>query len=100
MLSAVRRGGGGMKWDAEGTSKVKKRGTTERTGEVSSKKLHGQFLMETDEIASESSWSWLRTGYLKKETEGFLVAAQSLALRVNAINAKMVKSKQNSLCRL
>ena len=89
-----------MKWDAEGTSEIKRRGTTERTEEVSSKKLHGQFLMETDEIASESSWSWLRTGYLKKDTEGFLVGAQSQALRINAIKAKMVKSKENSLCRL
>ena len=37
--------------------------------------------METEEIASENSWPWLRTGYLKKEMEGLLVACQSQALR-------------------
>ena len=47
----------------------------ERTEEV--KKLHGQFLMEIDEIASENCWSWSRTGYLKKETEVLLRAAQT-----------------------
>ena len=68
-----------------------------RTEEVRSKKLHGQFMMEMDEIASENSWSWLRTGYLKKETEGLLVAAQNQALRTNAIKAKIDKSQENSL---
>ena len=47
----------------------------EKTEEV--KKLHGQFLMEMDEIACENCWSWFRTGYLKKETEVLLRAAQS-----------------------
>ena len=56
--------------------------------------------MEMDEIASENSWSWLKTGYLKKETEGLLVAAQSQTLRTNAIKAKIDKSQENSLCRL
>lgn len=65
---------------------------------VRSKNLHGQFLMEIDEIAIENSWSWLRTGYLKKEPEGLLVAAQSQALRTNAIKAKINKSQENSLC--
>ena len=56
---------------------MKRRKLRERIEEVRSKKLHGQFLMEMDEIASENSWSWLKTGYLKNETEGLLVAAQS-----------------------
>ena len=87
-----------MKRDGEGASEIKRRRTRERTKEMRSKTLHGQFLMETDEIASESNWSWLRTGYLKKETEGFLVAAQSQAPGGNAIKAKIVTSKDNSLC--
>ena len=33
----------------------------ERTEEV--KKLHGQFLMEMDDISSENCWSWFRIGY-------------------------------------
>ena len=89
-----------MKWDGERVSEMKRQRTGERTDEVRSKKLLEQFLMKMDEIASESSWSWLRTGFLKKETEGFLVATQSQALEVNAIKAKIVKSQENSRCRL
>ena len=57
--------------------------------------------MEMDEIDSENNGrSWLRRGYLKKETKGLLVAAQSKALRTNAIKVKIDKSQGNSLCRL
>ena len=90
-----------MKWDAEGTREIKRRRTRERMEKVRSKKLLGQFLMETDEKAMRTAGrSWLRTGYRKKETEGFLAAAQSQALGVNAIKAKMVKSRENLLCHL
>ena len=63
-----------MKWDVEECNEIKRRKLRERTEGVSRKKLHGQFLMEMDEIAGENSCSWLRTGYLKKEREGLLVA--------------------------
>ena len=43
---------------------------------------------------------YLRTTYLKKEKEGFLVAAQSQALGVNAIEAKIVQSQGTSRCSL
>ena len=67
-----------IKWDAEGTREIKRRRTRERMEKLRSKKLLGQFLMETDEKAMRTAGrSWLRTGYLKKETVGFLVAAQS-----------------------
>ena len=97
MLSAAR---GNVKWDCEYSNEINRRKLRERIKEVRSKKLHGQFLMEMDEIASENSWSWLKTGYLKKETEGLLVAAQSQTLRTNAIKAEIDKSQENSLCRL
>lgn len=48
-----------------------------REGTEEVKKLHGQFLMEMDDISSENCWSWFRIGYLKIETEVFLRAAQS-----------------------
>ena len=62
-----------------------------------SKKLDGQFLRDMDKKAGRS---WLRKGYLKKETEGFLVAAQSQGLRLNAIKAKIAQSQESLLCRL
>ena len=97
MLSAAR---GNMKWDGDESNEIKRRKVRERTEEVRCKKLHGQFLMEMDESASENSWSWLRTGYLKKETEGLLVAAHIQALRTNAIKGKIDKSQEKSLRRL
>ena len=42
----------------------------------------------------KNSWLWLRKGYLKKETEGLLLAAQDQALRTRWI------MKYSSLARL
>ena len=42
---------------------------------------------------------WLRKGYLKKETEYFLIAAQNTAIRTNHIKAKIDKTQQNSKCK-
>ena len=47
------------------------------------KPLHGAFVRDGEEIAVES-WRWLRNGYLKKETEGTICAAQEQALRTNS----------------
>lgn len=96
MLSASKGGVVDMKGDGLEAEKIKRWKVRERMEGVRSKNLHGQFLMEIDEIATENSW--LRTGYLKKEPEGLLVAAQSQALRTNAIKAKINKSQENSLC--
>ena len=45
------------------------------------KALHGEFIQQTTYVAGEESWRWLRNGYLKKETEGLILAAQEQALR-------------------
>jgi len=39
------------------------------------KPLHGQLLTQTREVDDSKSWAWLASDNLKKETEGFLVAA-------------------------
>ena len=50
------------------------------------KVLHSQYLNDTDEKTDcEITWNWLKNGYLKKETEGFIMAAQDQAIRTNAI---------------
>jgi len=48
------------------------------------KPLHGQLLRQSREVADSKSWAWLASGNLKKETEGFLMAAQDHVLRTNA----------------
>ena len=61
------------------------------------KLLHGQFRKATEEVRSKRSWDWLKKGYLKKETESTIVAAQDQALCTrNLRNAKNVKS----ICRV
>ena len=61
------------------------------------KPLHGQFRKATEEVGRKTSWDWLKKGYLKKETESTIVAAQDQALCTrNLRNAKNVKS----ICRV
>ena len=64
------------------------------------KPLHGQFLPQTEEIRDDDTWDWLRKGELKKETEGMITVAQDLALRTNAIKAKVEKQNLSPLCRM
>ena len=66
-----------------------------------SRALHGQYLKDMEGKADiEKAWSSLRNGDLKKETEGFLLAAQDQALRTNAIKAKIEKATDDSKYRL
>jgi hypothetical protein len=39
-----------------------------------------------------NTWNWLTNGELKKETEGFILAAQDQALRTNVIKVKIDKT--------
>ena len=49
------------------------------------KQLQGKFIRETEEVRSKETWRWIRQGYLKKETEGLIFAAQEQAPRTNWI---------------
>jgi len=51
-------------------------------------------------IADLKSWAWLTAGGLKKETEGFLMAAQDQALQTNAIKVKIDKHEGEPMCRM
>ena len=65
------------------------------------KSLHGQYPNDTDgKTDFEIICNWLKNGYLKKETEGFIMAAQYQAIRTNAIKARIDKTSSNSKCRL
>ena len=52
--------------------------------------MHGQYLRDIkDKTDNVIKWNFLKNGELKKETEGFLTAAQDQALRTNAIKTKI-----------
>ena len=51
-------------------------------------------------MMDSESWAWLRKGYLKKETEGLIVAAQDQALRTNWIKKNIDKQNISEKCRM
>ena len=66
-----------------------------------SKPLYCRYFQDIkDKTDNDITWSWLKNGELKEETEGFLIAAQDQALRTNAIKAKIDKVTENSKYRL
>ena len=55
----------------------------------------GERMKDVDQegyIAHKFSGKWIRNGFLKKETEGMLFAAQKQALRTNSIEDKQITS--------
>ena len=49
------------------------------------KSLHGEFPKSVVDFADCVLWQWLRSGYVKKNTEAIIVAAQDQTLRTNWI---------------
>ena len=64
------------------------------------KALGGAFVQQISDDAEEESWRWLRNGFLKKETDGLILAAQEQSLRTNSINCSIDKTSETPLCRL
>ena len=60
------------------------------------KQLHGHF--KRLNISHDKTWTWLRKGNFKRETEYLLMAAQNSAIRTNHIKATIDKTQQNSKC--
>ena len=64
------------------------------------KQFYGCFKRLINIISHEKTWTWLRKGNFKRETESLLIAAQNNAVRTNHINARIDKMQQNRKCRL
>ena len=73
---------------------------TTRKQKLEEKQLYGCFKRLINNISHQKTWTWLRKGNLKKETESLLIAAQDNAIRTNHIKARIDKTQQNSKCRL
>ena len=89
-------------WEAaiESKNDFKKRKKHERQNNWKAKTLHGQFIRQTENLADEQQWMWLKDGTLKRETETLIMAAQEQAIRTNLIKAKIDKTQQESKCRM
>ena len=48
-------------------------------------------MTKTDEVRSQVTWNWLKTGTLNNQTEGMLMAAKNQALRTNNIMSNAEK---------
>ena len=64
------------------------------------KQLYGRFKRLINYISHDKTWTWLRKGNFKRETESLLRAALNNAVRTNHIKARIDKTQQNSKCRL
>ena len=64
------------------------------------KQFYGHFKQQINEISFEKTWTWLRKGNFKRETESLLIAAQNNALRTNQIKVRKDKTQQNTKSRL
>ena len=63
------------------------------------KPLHGRFRKVTEEVRNKSSWEWLKKGYLKKETEGTIVAIQDQVLCTSNLRSAVYGENVESICR-
>ena len=55
--------------------KYQKRRQEKKIRNWKEKALHGEFVRETVDVFEEDTWRWLRNGFVKKETEGLILAA-------------------------
>ena len=63
-------------------------------------KLHGKFKREKEEVRSQETWGWIRKGYLKKEKEEFIFAAQEQHLKTNWIRKNIDGQEESEQCKM
>ena len=64
------------------------------------KQLYERFKRLTNNISLEKTWTWLRKGNFKRETESLLIATRNNVVRIKHIKAGIDKTQQNSEYRL
>ena len=82
-------------------TEFKKEMKKQRVDRWQQKALHGQYIRDIEgKVNKEDTAGWLRSGRLKKETEGLIVAAQDQVLSTNAIKVKIYNQSGSPMCRL
>ena len=79
---------------------IDNRMTKTRKHKWEGKQLHGRFQQLINNISHRKTWTWLRKGNLKRETECLRRATQNSAIRTIHIKARIDKTQENSKCRL
>ena len=74
--------------------------TITRKQKCEGKQLYGRFKRLINNISHEKTWTWLRKGNIKRETDSLQIAAQNKAIRTNHIKERIYKMQQSSKCRL
>ena len=64
------------------------------------KQLYGRFKWLINNISHDKTWTWLRKGNFKTETQYLLIAVQDNAIRTNHIKTRIDKTQHNRKCRL
>ena len=68
--------------------------------EYESKVLHGKFKKATEKVKGNKSWDWLKKGFLKKETESTIIAAQDQALCTRNMRKAVYGENVDSTCKV
>ena len=50
--------------------------------------MYGYFKQQTSKISREKTWTWLKKGNFKRETESFLITAQNKAIKPTMLKQK------------
>ena len=100
LLQSVAQEEGVDKERVEEKETYKKRVEQEKREVLINKPLHGQFERDTKELKVDESWNWLKNGFLKRETESLLVAAQEQALNTNSVKHSIYGMDISNKCRL
>ena len=62
------------------------------------KRIHGQFIRDTENIADIKPWNWLLNGHLKRETESLITSGQGQCIKTNNIKTKIDGTRNDPKC--
>ena len=71
------------------------RKTINRKQKLEEKQLYGRFKRLITNISHDKTWTSLRNGNFKRETESHLIATQNNVIRINHMKARIDQTQQN-----